>query len=285
MRNGGIRRPGRSVLICLAMAVGGALAVLWGATTMNATGEETGWTATAIALGLLIGIFGFIFLFNFLWAMRVVAAIRRGEGVIARWTVTPAEVERFREADRQLRAARDRNDYRLPRRIPAAGLEVLFTQDSVLVGDTYFGLATAGISRFRGVRRLAGDPESLQFDTVLTSVSSISAVHVYHIPGRLRIPIAGDAAVPAARVLEHYQDVVARRTIVKPDFWRRRVRWGLIGATIGALLSATGFALQAAKAELDMIPLGMAVIGAVVVVAGLILALLASALGRFQRRG
>lgn len=285
MRNRGVRRPGLSVLISLAMAAGGALSVLWGATRMNALGHETNATALAIGLGLFVGLIGLLFLFNFLWAMRLAAALRRGEGIIARWTVAPATFELFRDRERALRAGGDDNDYRLPRKTPPAGLDILFSRDSVLIGDTYFGLSSAGLSRFRGVRMLPGSPDCLAFETVMTGVSNLSTVRVYHVPGTLRIPIAHDAGAAAAKVLAHYQDVIGRRTIVKPDFWRRRVRWGLVAALIAGLVSAAGFALEAGDAELGEVPLVMAVAGAVSAVGGLVLALLAAAIGRFQREG
>src|SRR5687767_2780947 len=129
MRNRGVRRPGLSVLICIAMAVGGALSVLWGATRMNALGYETPTTASAIGVGLFVGLIGFLFLFNFLWALRLVNALRRGEGVIARWTVAPATFELFRKREQRLRAAGDENDYRMPRKTPPKGLEILFSED------------------------------------------------------------------------------------------------------------------------------------------------------------
>ena len=285
MRNRGVRRPGRSVLICLAMAVGGTLSVLWGATRMAALGAETPATAIAIGLGLFVGLMGFLFLFNFLWAMRLVGALRRGEGVIRRWTVAPATFEMFREHEDRLRAAGDDNDYRVPRKTPPAGLEIIFSEDSVLIGDTFFGLASTGLARFRGVQLLSGSPPCLAFDMVTTSATNLSHFRIHHLPGVLRIPVAHNAGDAAARILAHYQDVIDRRTIVKPDFWRRRVRWGLIGAVIAALISGAGFALEAGDAELGIVPLVMAVAGAVTAVGGLILATLAALIGRFQHQG
>jgi hypothetical protein len=119
----------------------------------------------------------------------------------------------------------------------------------------------------------------------MTGATNLSTIRIYHLPGTLRIPVAHDAGAAAAKVLAHYQDVIGRRTIVKPDFWRRRVRWGLIAAVLAGLVAAAGFALEAAEAELGIVPLVMAVAGAVSALGGLILALLASSIGRFQRQG
>jgi hypothetical protein len=86
-------------------------------------------------------------------------------------------------------------------------------------------------------------------------------------------------------VLAHFENVIGRKTIVKPDFWRRRVRWGLSAAVIAGLIAAGGFALEAMDAEFGIVPLFMAVAGTVSAIGGLILALLASSIGRFQRQG
>ena len=285
MRNRGVRRPEISVAICMAMAVGGAASVLWGASEMRALGKETSATANAIAFGLLIGLFGFLFLFNFVWALRVIGSLRRGEGVIARWTVAPATFELFREREDQRRAQGDDNDYRVPRKTPRDGLEIRFSEDGVLIGDTFFGLASAGMARFCDARMEQGTPPCLAFDTVMTTASNVSVIRIHHFPGVLRVPIAHDGHHAAARVLAHYQAVIARRTIVKPDFWRRRVRWGLIAALVSGLVAAAGFALEAGDGDFGVAPLVMAVAGAITFVAGLILAVLAALIGRFHRHG
>ena len=289
VRNRGVRRPGVGVAICAVMAAFGLVSVLWGVGEMRALERETSATAFAIGLGLLTGLTGFLFfflfLFNFLWASRLIGALRRGEGVIARWTVAPATFEMFRDREDRLRAAGDDNDYRLPRQVPHAGLEVIVSEDGVLIGDTSFGLASAGLARFREVRIEQGSPPCLAFDTVVTTASNVSVVRVHHIPGVLRVPIAHDGQDAAARVLAHYRAVIARRTIVKPDFWRRRVRWGLIAALISALIAAAGFALAAGTGDFGLASLVMVVGGLIMAAGGLILALLAALVGRFHRHG
>jgi hypothetical protein len=185
---------------------------------MQALGRETFLTATLIGVGLLIAILGLLFLFNFLWAVRLVSALRRGEGVIARWTVAPATFEMFRDLEVQRRAAGDDNGYRTPCKTPGSGLEVIFSADSVLIGDTFFGLASTGMARFQNVRLVPTSPPSLEFDTTLTWASNRSQIHVHHTRGKLRVPVAHNAREAAAKVLAHYENVISRKAIVKPAF-------------------------------------------------------------------
>lgn len=169
MRNRGLRRPGLSVMICVALALGGALSIWSGASEMNALGYETTWTAVKIAFGILACTFGSLFIFNFIWGMRVIGALKRGEGVIARWTVPPAAFDQFREGDRTLKGTAEDNDYKVPKVTPPEGVEILFSADGVLVGDTFFGLATTGLGRFRAVRLRPSAPASLEFATIFTT--------------------------------------------------------------------------------------------------------------------
>jgi len=267
------------------MIISGLLSVLWGASEMDDLGRETPLTAALVGVGLLVAILGFLFLFNFLWAVRLVSALRRGDGVIARWTVAPATFEMFRNLEDQLRAAGNDNDYRLPHKTPESGLEVMFSADSVMIGDTFFGLASTGLARFQQVRLLTTEPPSLEFDTMLTWATNVSQVLVRHSPGALRVPVAHNARGAATKVLTHYENVISCKIIVKPEFWRRRTRWGLIATLIGCTVSAGGFALQTTNADAGPVPLVMAVTGAVVAPSGLILALIAWLLGAFQRGG
>jgi hypothetical protein len=265
------------------MIGGGGLSVLWGASQMHALGRETVATAAHIGLGILAAMVGFLFLFNFLWAVRLVRSLRRGDGVIARWRVAPATFELFRSLESGFRAQGDENDYRIPRATPNSGVEIIFSADSVLVGDTFFGLTSTGFARFRNVRMLPTNPPVLEFDTTLTWATNRSQVLVHHTRGALRVPVAANAHRAAAKVLAHYENVISRKILVKPDFWRRRIRWGLIAALVGGTVSAGGFALQAADPDGGVVPLVMAVLGALVAPAGMVLSLCAWLFSALQR--
>jgi hypothetical protein len=286
MRNRGLSRPGLNVLICLAIALAGAISIWTGVSDMNALGHETAWTAGRIAFGIIAVVLGLAFVPNFVWGMRVVAAIERGEGVIARWTVAPATFDQFRTFDRTLKGTAEDNDYWLPKVTPPAGVKVAFTADSVMINDTFFGLANSGLVRFTGVRWRQSSPPCIEFGTVMTqAVGQPSSVRVYNVQGVLRIPIADDAHDVAANVLRHYEDVIARRTIVKPNFWRLRIKIGLIAAAVFGAVAALGYALSGMNEELSQAPMIMMIVGIIFGIAGLVLASLARLFEMRQRNG
>jgi protein-S-isoprenylcysteine O-methyltransferase Ste14 len=285
MRNRGLRNPGLSALICVALAIGGALSIWSGASEMNALGYETTWTAVKIAFGILACTFGALLPFNFIWGMRVIGALKRGEGVIARWTVPPAAFDEFRASDRALKGTAEDNDYKVPHVTPPAGVEVLFSADGVLIGDTYFGLATTGLGRFRAVRLRPSPPASLEFATILTTAVAQPHARIYNTPGVLRVPVSYNAKDEAAKVLRHYEDVIARRTIVKPHFWHTRIKIGLIVAAVSAVTAALGLSLAEMNEDLANAPMIMMIAGIIFAIAGLVLALLAWLFAKRQHGG
>jgi hypothetical protein len=272
-------------MICVALALGGALSIWSGASEMNTLGYETTWTAVKIAFGILACTFGSLFIFNFIWGMRVIGALKRGEGVIARWTVPPAAFDQFREGDRTLKGTAEDNDYKVPKVTPPEGVEILFSADGVLVGDTFFGLATTGLGRFRAVRLRPSAPASLEFATIFTTAVAEPHARIYNTPGVLRVPISDAAKDEVAKVLRHFEDVTARRTIVKPHFWHTRIKIGLIGAAVSAATAALGLSLAEMNEDLANAPLIMAVAGTIFAVGGIVLALIAWAFAKHQREG
>lgn len=285
MRNGGVRRPGRNALICGAVVLGGIVAVGLGWYEMTTLGHETGRSAASISLGLLAAILGTALFANFLWAARIVRAMRSGRTAIARWTVPAEQLQRYREIDGRFTEREVENDYRLPRTIPEDGLEVIFSEDGVLIGDSYFGLATTGMTRFQRVGYVASDPPMIEFGTAMTVPRNPGRFTLQTVRGTLRVPVSREAAQQADKIVRQYQDVIERRVIVKPDFWTVRIRGGLIVLAVCALLALTGFALADRNQELGNIPLFLAVAGTICAIGGAIMALIGWALRRKQLEG
>ena len=279
MRNRGLRNPRRSAIAFGLIAAAGAASVLLGIREMIAAGEETRLSVPLIGLGLFAAILGTALFGSFLWASRIVAAMRSGRTAIARWTVPADQFARFRESDRRFAEHGHDNDYRAPRVIDPAGVEVIFAEDAVLIGDTYFPLSTTGMSRILGARVISGDPPMIEFHTILSWISNVRGITVSKSFGKLRVPIAADCAVAGSRVTQFYQDIVERRTIVKPHFWTRRINFGLVFAAVSALIAAIGFLLRDRNQELANIPLVLAVAGTIFAIGGLLMA----GLGRSQR--
>lgn len=282
--NYGFSRPGRSALIGFAMFVAGAVSLAWGIAEMARTGgAETAYTAAAIGLGGYVGFAGAISTLNFLWGMRKVARTRAGIGVIGRWTVPPGEFAAFREDERARRTAGSLNDYRLPRTVPPEGLEVIFIEDGVLIGDAYFGLVSTGLFTFTALEVLASRPRAIAFETNSLHISRSGRRRT--MPGRIRLPVANGADDELRAVVAHFNDVLSARRIVNPGFYPSRMRIGIGGVIVGAVLAAIGFGLEAADIEAGYIPVTLAVVGIVGGLGAALLAIIAFRLHRQQYRG
>ena len=285
MRNRGLRNPDRNAIISGLIALGGIVSVWLGAREMDALGHETGRTAALIALGLLAAILGTAMFVNFMRALRIFRDMRSGRTAIARWTVPPDEFARYREIDRRTAERGMDNDYRPPRNIPPGGVEVIFSEDAVLIGGAFFGLTTTGLSRFHDVRMTNSDPPMIEFGTVLTTMSNLRGFRMHHHGGTLRVPVATEAALQGSKLASRFQDVIERRIIVKPNFWSGRMKAGLVIAVIAAVAAAAGFALAERNQELGNVPLVLAVAGTICALGGLVMTILAWALRQRQLHG
>lgn len=287
MSNTGLRNPVKNSVIAGAIGLGGVLAILAGIVEMNMVGAETTRSAILIGVGIVAAIIGLVLLVNFLRGVKAMKEIQSGRNAIARWTVSAAELDAFRESDAARNALGPEydNNYRPPRVSPPEGIEVIFVPDGVLVGGTYFGLVTTGMFAFRGVQVLTGNPMSIEFGTVMTTATNLSTIRIHRDVAALRIPIGRTAIEGAKRVLAHFQDVDARKIIVNRGFYPSRIRIGLYGALACVLVAAAGFGLNAIEAELAELPLIMAVGGTVGAVGGLVLAFVAWILMMKQRGG
>ena len=289
MANRGFRNPRRVTLICLASAVTGWAAVAWGIFEMQRLGQETVATGTSIGLGLPVGVVATGMLALAINGARIVAAIRHGEKVIARWTVSPDDFAAFttNNAARNALGSDYRNDWKPPRTITPEGIEIVFRPDGVLVGDTYFGLVNTGMFKFEGVQMLPENPLAIEFGTVTTTISNVSTVRIDRNRGVLRLPVSRLARAEAVRVLDYYKKVDAREIVVNAGFYLSRKRFGLIAAPICFLAAAVGFAIEFSGYGGilgELLPLLLAVGGVIFGLGALILVLLAWSLSRAQHR-
>lgn len=273
MQSRGARNPGRSALACLAVAMGSAIMIWTGVRDMGALGHETGSTAFRVGGGLFLFILSVIFSLNFLWGYRIVENLRSGRTRFGGWTITPADYDRFRAIDSNFAKRGEINDYRPLKAMPADGIEVVFSRDGVLIGDRYFGLASTGLNHFDKAAIIRSDPPMLEFGMVTTTATNFSVLRFFRIHSVLRVPVAPDAAIQAEKVADHFRAVLRGEVIVHPDFWKRRIRFGLVGAAVCAALAGVGFLLAERNDELGNIPLFLAVAGTIFAIGGLILAL------------
>jgi hypothetical protein len=282
MPNTGVRNPARSVLIALVITLLAWGAVAYGFWEMNATGVETTWTAAMIGIGLLPAIFGPFVVLNFWAGVNVIAAIRRGEGVIARWHIPAADLAAFKaEDDKRSRHGMEYlNDWTPPREVPPEGIEIVFAGNGVLVQDTYFILPNFGPIRFERVGILTGHPLSIEYVMVAPYVTRFSARQTRSV---LRLPILRADDPQALKVLDHYRQVLAGKVASNPDFYPNRVRFGLIAASVLLPIAGLGAALDQNGFDQVDVPSIIVIFGGIFGVAALLLALVAWILGRRQR--
>lgn len=207
MRDRGITRPGRKAATAAVLAFGGAAAIIWSSTSVPITQEQTSSTRVARSLGGITSVIGSLAMLNFLYAWALVRRMRRGDQIIGRWTVAPATFEKFRDAERALKTRK--NNWRIPQRTWPEGLPVVFSNKAVLVGDAYFTLLSKGISRFT-YARIENDPVAyIEFSMTLTVIGAGTQSRTARYRGHLRVPIADDADIEAARVVGHFREMIS----------------------------------------------------------------------------
>lgn len=182
--------------------------VVKGIADMRATGRSG---SPYLALGLFPALLCPIGLVYYLSKVPVVRDMRRGKTAIARWTVPADEFRRFVEEDARVESrSRTGNYYEPPSTIPAEGIEVIFADDGVLIGDGYFPLSTTGGRRVHRVGSLATSPPMIEFGTILSTRARTSNTtsEAVRISETLRVPVAADATRQADMVVGRYDILI-----------------------------------------------------------------------------
>ena len=203
-RSGGVRDPGRKAVICALIFIVSVALIFLGVADMR----ETGRSGSPLMLGSIPALLSLIFFIRYLGLSRAVRDMRNGQHMIARWVVPTVQFSRFCENDRRIPAGSIMtNFYKPPRKVPAEGLEVIFATDGVLIGGGYFPLSVAGGRRLHGVRTVASDPPTIEFETIMKAKTGNSrgTVDTHDILETLRIPAPHDATSQVGAVLRHYQ--------------------------------------------------------------------------------
>lgn len=203
-RSRGIRHPVRRAVVYGLLSVAGIALVVAGVLDMRATGRSgSPWWM----LGLLPALLAPIAFVHALHVVRMVRAMH-GAGAIARWTLSMAEFDRFREEQARIPARSVMvNYYRPPRSIPAEGVEVVFSDKGVLIDGGYFPLSVRRGRRVQGVRLAPSQPAVIEFTLVLKTLvrTSTATVESTRALLHLRVPVAADGMRQAATVVRHYQ--------------------------------------------------------------------------------
>ena len=137
--------------------------------------------------------------------------MRNGKGVIAHWVVPAAELAGHRGIQQRLVVREGPDLHALPGRVPAEGLEVIFSDAAVLIGGFHFSLRASGGSRVRSARYIASVPPLVEFELELRPSRKVydaqthSHIRIGTLRGILRVPVASQAATLAEKVAVHYQ--------------------------------------------------------------------------------
>jgi hypothetical protein len=272
--------PTRDFAISLGLVIIGLIGIFWGYPALNDT--EGSLRAVACIVGGFVAVFGFLAAINFWFAIRLRRRLQSHKAAIAHWTLPPAAVQCHITNESQRIGPRP---HWQPTATDAAqGLDVVFEPEAVLVGGHVYTMPSSGMQSIRVVHIDPTDPPVLAFQTALYLASGGSAITLRVHKGLLRVP-APDMAT-ADRVCRFFQDVLAGRTIVAPDRWTKRIRWGRWIAIVSALLGGVGLAFAQASglradSVLDLIVILLILIGIFGTVAGLAIVAFAT---RFQRQ-
>lgn len=266
-----MRNPGTKIWIYLAMLVVGGGFFVAGASAINRWGEEWLPIVTFI-IGATLAPISLSFLIYALLHTRGLAKLRAGEDIIARWSVLPQEWEQFRVFDR-IRAESGLNlgnDLTYDDERPPLPVEVIVGRKSALIGDSYHVLRKGGIPFIYALYWLPrpADPECLEFHIAYPRHRTTSVRLTLRFPVPLRYRAEG------IRVYEHFEPMLRPKLSLALRNPGATIRIALVVVAV----CASSFAWAIWQAERsdgnDIVPLIVAVVGAIFGTTALLVALL-----------
>jgi hypothetical protein len=282
-----IRNPRRQMFVAIAITSLSFASIMWGVLEMRANDwEETTSSGLKIGLAILPAILAPFLILNFWWAARIESALRSGKDVIARWTISPDTLTEFVAEDvkRNSHGPAYQNDW-TPTAVPSAdAIEVIFGRTGVLVQDAYFPLVKSGPYKFTALGILPAFPMCIEFVTVATHFSNVSAISIRRFVAVLRLPVNSADDPEAQKVLDHYRGVLGGTTNANPGFYQRRIRFGLIGAAIFVPVALVGFVIGPQRPDYLDLPSLMVTFGSIFSFASLLLAALAWIINKRQQQ-
>jgi hypothetical protein len=207
-RSRGIRHPARNAVVFGLAALAGIALVWMGAVDMRDTGRTgSPW----LALGVLPALLCPIAFVHYVLHIGVFRDLRSGRSAIARWIVPAAEFECFREDQQRIPAGSIlSNFYRPPKHTPASGIEVVFSDHGVLIGDGYFPLSPKGKRRLQSVTYVPSDPPTIEFGlAMVTRVRTSSLTYAtQRTLDTLRVPVSYEARRQAGEVVDRFRSAI-----------------------------------------------------------------------------
>lgn len=265
-----MRNPARKALYCLLLVAASAGLIWFGAYRQETVGDH--WTGVVpILLGLALLPFPLYILVEALFAVRGRAKLLAGVGVIARWRVSPAEWEGFREVDSR-RIAQDLslgNDFRVRKAAPATPVEVIVGEKSALVDGSYHSLKPGGLPDLRGVRWIEGPPACLEFAIRYPRSRQNPPVDT-----TVRIPVSASARAEAARVLDHFERLLRPPAPVPRKRGSDARTWAILAAgAVAAGAAAYAVLRDLPESAAQFVLPGLAIAGSVLAIFAAVIAL------------
>jgi hypothetical protein len=245
-----MRRPDiRAFLWFLAAACGGG-----GALVATQYFDELG-DAWALVIGIpSVGLILFGVVYGIMAALAAFGEwrLRRGVGVIARWSVTPEDWEAFRAYDKR-RGEEQRglsNDF-TPNPAEGRSVEVVFGPRQAIVDGSYHPVSRWAIPQLMwvGWQQPADAPECLEFGVLYVSRTT-------SVPMTLRIPVPRAARDDGVRIFHHFK---ARAPVFREGIAFRRpklvIGWGIALTLAFAAVGGLGWLLyeRGDRSELTVI--------------------------------
>jgi hypothetical protein len=200
-----MRKPLFQRDVALAIAAGG-LAAIVAAARLPAVSEGP-WHVALMVVGVTALPFGGVWALMAWVVARTEAALRRGDGVMARWRIDAAAWPGFHVLEKWMASAPNAwpNEFSLPEKAAKKGLEVIVGQEGVLIGDAVFRLPRRSVPEvtFAGLRREPDTPVCVELCLYYPPTPNRFGTS----PARrtvLRFPVAPAAEHEAARLVTYY---------------------------------------------------------------------------------
>lgn len=265
-----MRNPARKIWLWLGVMLVGIVMCVSAVEMFDQSGGDWRWGAAGI-IGLTLAPIGLVQMIFALLHARGMANLRAGANVLARWSMTPDEWEKFRTFDR-IRAGSGPNlgnDLTYDKSRPSQPVEIIVGRKSALIGDSYHVLHKWGIPGMYAIYWLPApaDPECLEFHISYPRSRAAPLLMT------LRFPVPVRYRNEGVKVLEHFEALMPKQGIAlrRPA---ATIRVCLAIAAAGAGAFAWSLWRQTHGGGQEIVPLLTTLMGGLGGTGALILALL-----------
>ena len=162
-------------------------------------GSLRGWPAAVLALLATAVVLALASLPVLQLEYHELLRLRRGENVVARWSVTPREWASFlREEEARDAEGAHRNELRTSATPHRRNVEIIIGRESVMVDDDFLLLPSPAHGRIDAPERVEGSPPCLEFHIAEASAADGTSEWT------LRVPVGAGAGEEARKATEYW---------------------------------------------------------------------------------